>query len=168
MNSTTIYAPKNETYPTPGLYNEIAGNTFPYAKMPGVPGDLLNDVYGALSYAGTQVDSETVVRFPHTDLVVTQPTPYDVWSRMGIVHRTPSIAPSSGWSVWPASVCGAYQERYDFTSTTFTLTSDGTVTTSVSSSPTRTRSQLHPKDQDLYYVYYLKGMENLNATWIQT
>lgn len=168
MNSTTIYALKNETYPTPGLYNEIAGNTFPYAKIPGVPGDLLNDVYGALSYAGTQVDSETVVSFPHTDLVVTQPTPFDVWSRMGIVHRTPSISPSSGWSVWPARVCGAYQERYDFTSTTFTLTSDGTVTTSVSSSPTRTRSQLHPKDQDLYYVYYLSGMESLDATWIQT
>jgi hypothetical protein len=106
-----------------------------YLSIPGVPTDLLtSSFYGPADYAGTYVDSTTVMSFSNTDLVITFPTPFDEWLHIAIYTETPnaSIHSSSDFQIWPASVCGTYSTSTEYSSTTLTKTLTQTMTGSTS------------------------------------
>lgn len=157
-----------------------------YLSIPGVPTDLLtSSFYGPADYAGTYVDSTTVMSFSHTDLVITLPTPFDEWMHIAIYTETPnaSIHSSSDFSVWPASVCGTYSTSTEYSSSTLTKTlsrsTDIVTYVAYSSWPVATHilDQLQPSDPSNSLRYsilrsmtsgdYGDRLNTLNATYIQ-
>ena len=155
-------------------------------SIPGVPTDLLtSSFYGPADYAGTYVDSTTVMSFSHTDLVITLPTPFDEWLHIAIYTETPnaSIHSSSDFSVWPASVCGTYSTSTEYSSSTLTKTlsrsTDSVTYVAYSSWPVATHilDQLQPSDPSNSLRYsilrsmtsgdYGDRLNTLNATYIQ-
>lgn len=83
-----------------------------------MPTNLLTGTYGnaGTDYAGTWIGTDTVRTFPNIDLIITQPTPYDYWMRIGIYTETPdpSLHSPGDLSIWPASVCGTYTTSTEF------------------------------------------------------
>jgi hypothetical protein len=181
VDSTTIRRSLSE-YPEAGFYG------VGHLSVPGVPTDLLTDAaYGSPDYARTYIDNNTVMSFENTDLVITLPTPFDVWQHIAIYTETPnaSIPSSSDFSVWPASVCGTWSTYTEYSSTTLTVTEaepfneeTRTITyPSVSSSPTTTYTLLLPSDPSNSLRYsllledddgdYTARLNTLHATYIQ-
>jgi hypothetical protein len=175
--STTIHKSLSQ-YPVTGMYRSV-GSDGP--SIPGVPIDLLTGAfYGGGDYAGTQIDDATVVTFPNTDLVITQPTPYDEWMYIGIYTESPNatVPSSSDFSAWPASICGTYTTSTGYLFSTLTLGTGSTKSYSYSSSPTATYTQLVPSDplNSLRFRRvdngkpgndYTDRLATLNATYIQ-
>jgi hypothetical protein len=108
IGSTTIHRLPLEVEFSTGL--NYAFQSQP--SIPGNPTDLLagRDVYNrAHDYAGTYIDTDTVLTFLETDLVITYPTPYDEWMDIGIytntecvrtlVQRLPDLARQCLWHV---------------------------------------------------------------------
>ena len=173
INSTTIQVPRNaSTFITPGIH--FIKHYSPLS-IPGVPTDLLASNYdGNLDYAGTEVNTDTVATFSHTDLVITQPTPYDEWINIGIYTETPnvSVCPSSDFSIWPASICGTYTTETTYSVSQCTVTSGSSTFQSYASRPTPTYTQLRPSNpkKDLFFWfgnYYNNGITLLKATYVQ-
>lgn len=118
--------------------------------------------------------------FPNTDLVITQPTPFDIWMRIGIYTETPnaSLHPSSDFSVWPASVCGTYSTSIEYSYSTLTMGTGSSKSVSISRTPTATHTQLQPSNPSNSLRFqiadfaqsgndYTDRLETLNATYIQ-
>lgn len=175
VDSTTIYRPLSE-HPAPGVLNGPVGEYGP--SIPGVPTNLLTGSYGGGDYAGTYIGNDTVRKFPYTDLVITQPTPYDVWMRIGIYTETPnaSVHASSDFSVWPPSVCGTYSTSTEYSYSSWTVDTGGTKSVVRSSSPIATHTELQPSDpkNQLRFILadpidgdYTDRLNTLNATYIQ-
>lgn len=143
-NSTTIYVQNATNYPTYGTYGPYP--TQPWVAVPGVPATLLPDGFNAgVDYARTILDNVTAMTFPHTDLVIEQPTPYDEWTNLAIYTATPSVTgeiPTS-MTAWPAESCGTYRDDV-----------------------------LHPSGKDGSFLYTAanrasqNGMARLDATYI--
>ena len=180
VDSSTIHRSLSG-YPEAGMSTGVG-----YLSIPGVPTDLLtSSFYGPADYAGTYVDSTTVMSFSHTDLVITLPTPFDEWMHIAIYTETPnaSIHSSSDFSVWPASVCGTYSTSTEYSSSTLTKTlsrsTDIVTYVAYSSWPvaTHTLDQLQPSDPSNSLRYsilrsmtsgdYGDRLNTLNATYIQ-
>jgi hypothetical protein len=180
VDSSTIHRSLSG-YPEAGMDTGVG-----YLSIPGVPTDLLtSSFYGPADYAGTYVDSTTVMSFSHTDLVITLPTPFDEWLHIAIYTETPnaSIHSSSDFSVWPASVCGTYSTSTEYSSSTLTKTlsrsTDSVTYVAYSSWPVATHilDQLQPSDPSNSLRYsilrsmtsgdYGDRLNALNATYIQ-
>jgi hypothetical protein len=180
VDSSTIHRSLSG-YPEAGMSTGVG-----YLSIPGVPTDLLtSSFYGPADYAGTYVDSTTVMSFSHTDLVITLPTPFDEWMHIAIYTETPnaSIHSSSDFSVWPASVCGTYSKSTEYSSSTLTKTlsrsTDIVTYVAYSSWPVATHilDQLQPSDPSNSLRYsilrsmtsgdYGDRLNTLNATYIQ-
>lgn len=180
VDSSTIHRSLSG-YPEAGMSTGVG-----YLSIPGVPTDLLtSSFYGPADYAGTYVDSTTVMSFSHTDLVITLPTPFDEWMHIAIYTETPnaSIHSSSDFSVWPASVCGTYSTSTEYSSSTLTKTlsrsTDIVTYVAYSSWPVATHilDQLQPSDPSNSLRYsilrsmtsgdYGDRLNTLNATYIQ-
>jgi hypothetical protein len=112
-NSTTIYVQNQRDYPTLGVYGPENGRTQLWVTVPKVPATLLQDVYNSNDYAHTVLGNDIVMTFPHTDLVIQQPTPYDEWFNLAIYTVTPSASRSisEGMTAWPAASCGTYRGK---------------------------------------------------------
>ena len=171
IDSTTIPRPSSELLHTFGYLANM------YApSIPGVPTDLLSDYGGdPHNYAATSFDTDIAVTFTHTDLVITQPTPFDKWMRIGIYTETPdpSLHSSGDFSTWPASICGTYDTYTGYSWASQTVGTGITKSLSYSSSPTATYTQLQPSDPSNYLYFpmgaeYGEGFALLNATFIQT
>jgi len=172
MNSTTIHR-SSSGYPDTGIHLTV-GKYGP--SMPGVPTDLLTGNYGGGDYAGTYIDAATVVSFPNTDLVITQPTPFDIWMRIGIYTETPNASLHSlgNFSTWPATVCGTYSTYTEYSFTSWTVNTGSTESVHVSTLATATHSQLQPSDPLNSLRFhggdsgnYTDRLATLNATYIQ-
>ena len=174
IDSTTIHIPSS-SYPDPGIRNGVG-----WVTIPGVPDNLLTGSYGAgADYAGTYIDNATVMTFPNTDLVITQPTPFDQWMRIGIYTETPnaSIHSSSDFSVWPASICGTYSTSTEYSTTSWTVGTGLSRSLSYSSTPTATYTQLQPSDPSnrLRFLIsdpmadsdYIERLDTLDVGYIQ-
>lgn len=121
-----------------------------------------------MDYAATTIRNTTVVSFSYTDLVITQPTPYDVWMRFGIYTEKPNatLYPSNG--LWPSNVCGVYR--------TYTIHSNGYSTTTRSGiesvkevyTATETITTLVPRNHHLYFnIVGASHITELNVTYVQ-
>lgn len=167
IDSTTIYLNKTDIL---GGRKQFMNNGGPIT-IPGVPTDLLSGSLGQ-DYAATAADTDTIVSFDFTDAVVTQPTPYDVWMRIGIYTETPNVTvtPSSDWTVWPSSVCGV-SSAFTYYSISYSTWISGTRTIwSTSSSATAMYTSWRPRNQVLYYHVGVLGNQEikpLNATYLQ-
>lgn len=168
INSTTISVPKNaSTILQPALYMNNQLEKIQLA-LPDVPTNLLTASYhGGDDYAGTMVDIETVETFSHTNLVITQPTPYDEWMNFGIYTETPNVSvyPASNFSTWPASMCGTYTTVKVYSWSYWTLTSDGTKITSSTSMPTSTITQLRPTGTNGELHFHFGDLRNAGPTY---
>jgi hypothetical protein len=146
IDSTTIHRPTSG-YPEPGIHHTVGTDGI---SIPGVPTDLLKGSYGFVDYAGTYIDNATVMTFPNTDLVITQPTPFDEWMRLGIYTETPNAAlhSSGNFSVWPASICGTWSTSVEYSYFTSTLSAGSAIRTSYWTSTVATHilDQLQPSD----------------------
>ncbi|TLD09524.1 hypothetical protein E2P81_ATG10507 [Venturia nashicola] len=139
-----MYAQNATNYPTYGTYGPYP--TQPWVAVPGVPATLLPDGFnGGVDYARTILDNVTAITFPHTDLVIQQPTPYDEWANLAIYTANPSVTgdvPPS-MTAWPAESCGTYRDDV-----------------------------LHPSGKDESFLYTAAnralqdGMARLDATYI--
>jgi hypothetical protein len=173
VDSTTIHKPLSE-------YLDLR---FAVSSIPGVPTDLLTGVnYGPTDYASTSLDATTVKTFPNTNLVITQPTPFDEWMNIAIYTETPnaSIPSPSDFSIWPASICGTYTTSTGYSFSALTLTIGDKKSITHVSSPTTTYTLLLPSDprNDLQYIInsgehdpqdsgYLGRLERLDVRYIQ-
>lgn len=161
--------PKNaSTFVLPGIYRAQYLENIQLA-LPDVPTDLLSASYGrgGEDYGGTMVDVETVETFSHTNLVITQPTPYDEWMNFGIYTETPNVSvyPASNFSTWPASMCGTYTTEKAYSWSYWTLTSDGTKVTSSTSMPTSTITQLRPTGTNGELEFHFGDLRNNGPTF---
>jgi hypothetical protein len=178
IGSTTIHRLPLEVEFSTGL--NYASQSQPL--IPGIPTDFLagRDVYDrAHDYAGTYIDTDTVLTFWETDLVITYPTPYDKWMDIGIYTETPnaSIHPSSDFQTWPASVCGTYSTSTEYSYTYWTSGDASTASTFTSSSPTTTYTLLQPSDPSNYLRYdagqaygdgdYVMRVKRLDVQYVQ-
>jgi hypothetical protein len=175
-NSTTIYVTENGTaFPTPGDYHVRNSYTWPLVDIPGVPATLISpsNIWGGGDYVATVVDNSTAVSFSFTDLVVAQPTPFDVWFFVGIYTQTPNASDTlpTGLTAWPRESCGtwAYRTYTDYATTK--VTDGGSTITSYIPGAVETKSKHVPSGQssDLLAVGRFNGggIHDLNVTYVQ-
>lgn len=176
-NSTTLYMAQNQTtFPKAGEYPYVLNPTWPMVEIPGVPTTLINKDVGwnGGDYCATVVDNSTAVSFDFTDLVIAQPTPFDVWFVLGIYTQTPNSSQHlpTGLTAWPRESCGtwAYNTYTDVEATTLTI--GGSVTTSFSSGSVVTSSAHVPSGKSSNFLPMGRfvgggGIDSLNVTYVQ-
>lgn len=144
--------------------------------IPGVPATLIdpNQGWNAGDYCATVVDNSTAVSFDFTDLVIAQPTPFDVWFSIGIYTQTPNASQTlpTGLTAWPRESCGtwSYSTYTDVEATTLTV--GDSLTTSYSTGALTTESIHIPngKDHDFLAIGKYQGGDIVsleNATYVQ-
>lgn len=176
-NSTTVYVDQNgTTFPREGPH--LIGATglgVPGVTIPGVPATLIdqNPGWGPGDYAATVIDNSTAVSFTFTDLVIAQPTPFDVWFYIGVYTQTPNATQTlpTGLTAWPRESCGTwdYDTYTDVEATT--LTAGGSTITSYSTGAVVTSSSHVPNGQESTFLAIGKftggDIHQLNATYVQ-
>jgi hypothetical protein len=176
-NSTTVYVTQNQTaWPKFGDYPQVLNPTWPMVKIPGVPATLIDQDKGwnGGDYVATVVDNSTVASFTFTDLVIAQPTPFDVWFVLGIYTQAPnaSLPLPTGLTAWPRESCGTWDYYTDTQVSSTTLTVGGSLITSYSTGAVTTQSNHVPsgKRSDFLPMGRFVGggdIESLNVTYVQ-
>jgi hypothetical protein len=151
-NSTTVYATENGTaFPTPGNYQANMRNAWPLIDIPGVPATLIDpdQGWGAGDYVATVVDNSTAVSFTFTDLVIAQPTPFDVWFFVGIYTQTPNASDTlpASMTAWPRESCGTWSSDIYTDFATSKVTDGGSIITSYVPGDVETKSYHVPSGQ---------------------